>query len=196
MTDRRLPAVAVRQGDRTILRAPQVGIWRDSPRDGVPVRAGDPIGTLRQLARRSVLVVPEGVEGVVGISPRASRAVAVEYGERLLEILPLSAAAAAGEGPTPQARFPQAMAETALHVTAPTDGVFYRAPASGAAPYVAPGQTITAGQPIGLIEVMKTFNPIAYGGEGLPAQAVVVAIVVADGAEVRAGQPLLSVKPL
>ena len=78
----------------------------------------------------------------------------------------------------------------------PTDGVFYRSPAIDAKAYVQVGDRITTGQPLGLIEVMKTFNPIAYGGAGLPDEAEIVEIAAADGQEVRAGQALVIVKTL
>jgi biotin carboxyl carrier protein len=70
------------------------------------------------------------------------------------------------------------------------------APAVDAKPYVGAGDRVTRGQPIGLIEVMKTFNPIAYGGAGLPDEAEVVEVVAADGQEVRAGQALVVVRTL
>ena len=41
---------------------------------------------------------------------------------------------------------------------------------------------------------MKTFNPIVYGGAGLPDEAEIVEVLVPDEAEVRAGQPLVRVK--
>jgi biotin carboxyl carrier protein len=53
-----------------------------------------------------------------------------------------------------------------------------------------------AGQPVGLIEVMKTFNPILYGGGELPDEAEVVALAAEDESEVRAGQPLVIVRKL
>jgi biotin carboxyl carrier protein len=55
---------------------------------------------------------------------------------------------------------------------------------------------VKTGQAVGLIEVMKTFNPIAYGGLGLPDEAEIVEVLAADGQEVRAGQALFVVKTL
>jgi acetyl-CoA carboxylase biotin carboxyl carrier protein len=46
-----------------------------------------------------------------------------------------------------------------------------------------------------LLEVMKTFNRIAYGGPGLPARATIRRVVPADGDDVEAGSPLLVVEP-
>jgi biotin carboxyl carrier protein len=53
---------------------------------------------------------------------------------------------------------------------------------------------VATGQPLGLIEVMKTFHPIVYGGRGLPERAELVEFRVADGAEVSAGQTLVVVR--
>ena len=85
----------------------------------------------------------------------------------------------------------------ALAIGAPTDGVFYRSPSAGreAVRRRRRPRQVT-GRPIGLIEVMKTFNPITYGGPGFPDEAEVVEILAADGQEVRAGQALVVVKKL
>ncbi|MCY4085725.1 MAG: hypothetical protein OXG37_02270, partial [Actinomycetia bacterium] len=42
-------------------------------------------------------------------------------------------------------------------VTTPYPGTFYRRPRPDAEPYVSEGQRISAGQVIGLVEVMKNF---------------------------------------
>ena len=47
-------------------------------------------------------------------------------------------------------------------VRSPTDGVYYARPAPDAAPFVNVGGHVSRGQPIGLVEVMKTFNRIAF----------------------------------
>ena len=39
---------------------------------------------------------------------------------------------------------------------------------------------------------MKTFNRVTYGGAGLPERARVEKILVADGDDVNAGDPLLA----
>jgi biotin carboxyl carrier protein len=56
------------------------------------------------------------------------------------------------------------------------------------------GQTIAAGTPIGLIEVMKTFTHVTYQPrENLPPQARVVRMIAGDGADVREGEALLEI---
>jgi biotin carboxyl carrier protein len=177
----------------TTVRAPMIGLWFDAPASGSVVTSGSRVGTLVQLGRRFELVVPEGVAGRVAIEGRPHEGAPVEYGQTLFGLTPITSLSgseipAAGEAP--------AASSGILVVSSPTDGVFYRAPALDAKPYVSAGDRVTTGQPVGLIEVMKTFNPIAYGGAGLPDEAEVVEIVAADGQEVRAGQALVNLKRL
>jgi biotin carboxyl carrier protein len=176
-----------------ILRAPKVGLYADRPRDGSLVEPGVPIGTLTQLRNRYVLVVPDGVTGRVAASGPVRDAGPVDYGETLLAVTALSGLAAVSNAGDAKAA---GVTRNALEVVAPTDGVFYRAPAVGAKPYVEAGDRISVGKPVGLIEVMKTFNPIVYGGAGFPDEAEVVEVLAADAQEVRAGQALVVVKRL
>jgi acetyl-CoA carboxylase biotin carboxyl carrier protein len=71
--------------------------------------------------------------------------------------------------------------------------VFYRRSAPGAPAYVEVGATLEEGQTIGLVEVMKTFNPVTF--KGVAARAVVVAIAAEDRQEVGHGDVLLWVRP-
>jgi biotin carboxyl carrier protein len=41
-----------------------------------------------------------------------------------------------------------------------TMGQFYTRPEPGAAPFASPGDAISVGSPIGLVEIMKTFTPV------------------------------------
>jgi len=79
---------------------------------------------------------------------------------------------------------------------APSAGRYWLRPAPSEAPFVAVGQQLDAGSALGLIEVMKTFTRLAYRpGSGLPECARVLRILVADGAEVADGAPLLELEP-
>lgn len=177
----------------TTVRAPMVGLWFEAPASGAIVTPGSRVGTLVQLGRRFDLVVPDGVSGQVTIVGTPHEGAPVEYGQTLFGLSPISSLTLSA---VPVAGAASSAATGVLVVSSPTDGVFYRAPAVDAKPYVSAGDRVTTGQPVGLIEVMKTFNPIVYGGAGLPDEAEVVAIVAADGQEVRAGQALVSLKTL
>ncbi|MCK6527043.1 hypothetical protein L6R50_05585 [Myxococcota bacterium] len=76
----------------------------------------------------------------------------------------------------------------------PIDGIAYLRPSPGAPAFVEIGGEVTEGQTVALVEVMKTFHPLRYGGPGLPPRARVVSIEVHDGAEVRQGQVLARVE--
>ena len=56
------------------------------------------------------------------------------------------------------------------------------------------GGRVKRGQPIGLVEVMKTFNQILYDGPGFPDEAEVVEIRAEDAQEVGVGQILIVVR--
>lgn len=71
-------------------------------------------------------------------------------------------------------------------VLSPMVGVAYLAPEPGAANFVTVGQTVEAGQTLLLIEAMKTFNQIKA-----PKAGTVSRILVAAGAPVEFGEPLL-----
>ena len=69
--------------------------------------------------------------------------------------------------------------------TSPMLGVFYSAPSPGEAPFVNVGQTISAGETLGIIEAMKIMNPIEATQSG-----VVEEILVKNGDVIQFGQPL------
>jgi acetyl-CoA carboxylase biotin carboxyl carrier protein len=194
MSSLAIPALLAKGADgEVLLKAPKVGLWSDHPRDGAFVEPGTSIGTLAQLGRRYVVVVPDGVTGRVAMTGRPQDALPVAYGDPLLRVTPFAGLAIeAGSGPVEKSR----AATGSLAVLAPTDGVFYRSPAVGSKPFVSVGDRVATGRPVGLIEVMKTFNPISYGGESFPEEAEVVEVLAGDAQEVRAGQALVVVKRL
>ena len=71
-------------------------------------------------------------------------------------------------------------------VTTPMVGVVFTGPDSDSPPFVKPGDEITEGQTLLLIEAMKVFNPITA-----PKSGRVTEILVANGAPVEFGEPLL-----
>ena len=71
-------------------------------------------------------------------------------------------------------------------VTAPMVGVVYLAPEPGSPPFIKPGDTVTEGQTLLLIEAMKTFNPVRS-----PKNGRVSRILVADKIPVEFGEDLV-----
>lgn len=82
-------------------------------------------------------------------------------------------------------------APASLVVRAPVLGLFYRRPSPAEEPFVAVGQIVTAGQTIGLIEVMKTFHEVTAEAAG-----TVAAFLVEDGQFVEYGTPLVDIDPV
>ncbi len=76
-------------------------------------------------------------------------------------------------------------------VRAPLTGIYWGAPAPGAAPYVQVGGEVAVGQIVGLIEAMKLFNEIKSDKAGRVAR-----IVADNGQLVKVNQPLIEVEPL
>jgi acetyl-CoA carboxylase biotin carboxyl carrier protein len=70
-------------------------------------------------------------------------------------------------------------------VRAPMVGTFYTSPAPDKPPYVTVGQTVTAGDTLGVIEAMKMFNPIEAEVSG-----TVLKVLAESGQPVEFDQPL------
>ena len=71
-------------------------------------------------------------------------------------------------------------------VNSPTTGIYYSSPSPGSEPFAKVGDTIEAGQVIGLIEAMKVFNEITSSFSG-----TVLSIAAENGQLVQPGDPLL-----
>jgi acetyl-CoA carboxylase biotin carboxyl carrier protein len=71
-------------------------------------------------------------------------------------------------------------------VSSPMTGIFYSAPSPGAPPFCKTGETVSAGQVVGLIEAMKVFNEITA-----PLAGTVTAIKAESGQLVQPGDPLI-----
>jgi acetyl-CoA carboxylase biotin carboxyl carrier protein len=85
---------------------------------------------------------------------------------------------------TPEAAPPAA--ETGDAVKSPMVGTVYLQPQPGAPPFVKPGDSVTEGQTLMLVEAMKTMNPIAA-----PRAGKVARILVTDAQPVEFGEPLI-----
>lgn len=179
------------------LVSPSPGLFRIAVRAGDLVRPGGVLGELEVLGRLVAIVVPDGVLGAVTAVPGDERArPAVDFGAVLATVDPraLAAADAAGAGSatgsTGSAAGAAGAASTGRIFRAPTSGRFYGRPTPDQPPFVAAGDTLAPGATICLLEVMKTFHRVTYSGE--PAR--VREVLIADGADVNAGDALLSLE--
>ena len=178
--------------------APKIGWWCDPPERGMLLGPGGGIGTLSQLNRRYRLVLPAGAAGRVAAGVTRHRRNAVEHGELLLTLWPAGLGdevAGSGTQPGPAHESNGASLGPGLRaIVAPTDGVFYRRPTPDAEPFVRSGQRLRRGEPVGLVEVMKTFNQILYDVPGAPEEVEVVEVRGDEARDVRAGEVLVVVR--
>ncbi|KXV01414.1 carboxylesterase [Gluconobacter potus] len=80
-------------------------------------------------------------------------------------------------------------AETSIE--APMHGQFYASPAPDAPPFVKPGDIVAEGQPLYILEVMKTLSRIEAE---FPCR--ILAVLAANADAVSPGTPLFTVEPL
>ncbi len=100
---------------------------------------------------------------------------------------------AAGTATTPDPPQPPkaaAIPPGLMPITAPLLGTFYVASEPGAPPFVKVGDTVNEDTTVGLIEVMKVFNSVRSGVNGVVTEAV-----AQNGQFVEHGQTLFLVKP-
>lgn len=177
---------------RIELRAPSVGKWREGPPIGALVRPGLPVGYVEILGVAHELVAPEGASGVV-VEERDPHDVrrAVSFDDVLLVLDPK----VAGEVAARDIAAAEGASHQGLAFTAAMSGRFYRRASPDKPAFVEEGAVIEVGHTVCLLEVMKTFNRITYGGPKLPERAKVLRVVPADGADVDEGDVLLELEP-
>lgn len=179
------------------LEAPTVGLYRGEPRPGTLVAPDQPIGQLEILGVLHHLLAPAEAAGLVLRSdsrqnlPHPTRR-PVGHGDLLVLLDP--EAVTAGAVPGLGIGAAGATSTATMVFRAPTAGRWYTRPAPGKPPLIEAGTLVEHGQAVGLIEVMKTFSRLHYGGEGLPARARVRAIVVKDEEDVAAGDALFELE--
>ncbi len=181
-----------REGGVLQVRAPAPGIWTHSPQEGESMSPSDSMGTLTILGRRVRLRLPATASGRVIDTARqgAVRATPVEFAQVLVRLDPQATLAVHADGDETAAD----ASSTELQMNSPASGRFWLRPSPSDEPFVTTGQVIGDGDPIGLLEVMKTFTRISYGGPSLPSRARVVRVVPADGDDVEAGAVLLELE--
>jgi biotin carboxyl carrier protein len=181
-----------------LVTAPTVGLIDGAPRPGVFLNRFDPLLTLTIQGRRHVLRLPRDVHGWVVQAFVEDALTAVAFDAPLVRLDPR-----VGELDGDHVRVHSADSADAdpdrgdaLAITAPSDGIFYRRPSPEAPSFVDVGTKVTTGTVLGLVEVMKCFNQITYGGPGLPPNGEVTRVFVGDADEVRFGQTLFWIRPL
>jgi 3-methylcrotonyl-CoA carboxylase beta subunit len=101
---------------------------------------------------------------------------------------------AAAEGGAAKATKAAREDDGVLGVRAPSSGRFYAKPGPGKPDFVNVGDVVERGQTVALLEVMKTFNRVTYGGEGLPEKARIVRIAATPESDVSGGELLYEIE--
>jgi acetyl-CoA carboxylase biotin carboxyl carrier protein len=186
-----IDAIVTQPGDGATafaLRAPSNGVFVPAIAADTLVLPDSVIGALWLLGRATAIKVPRTVSGIA-VDVLATASAPVSFSDVLARVDPsLARAIAAASEAAPTA----ATAASGLVFRAPTSGRFYSRSAPEKPAFVADGTQLTTGATICLLEVMKTFHRVTYGGAGLPDTARVLRVLVADGDDVNAGDPLLS----
>jgi biotin carboxyl carrier protein len=77
----------------------------------------------------------------------------------------------------------------AKQVLAPLPGIFYRKPSPDEAPFKQEGDTVAAGEAVGLVEAMKSFFPVEAEAPG-----TLKRFLVEDGEAVDADQAIVELE--
>lgn len=93
------------------------------------------------------------------------------------------------EAAAPVSRMPESF--DCISVKSPVVGLFYAAPAENAEPYIVPGDRVTKGQTLCIVEAMKLMNEISAEEDG-----IVEKVCVTNGQLVEYGTELFRIRRL
>ncbi len=105
---------------------------------------------------------------------------------------PVAYAPPAGHPPAapPAPAVPAPEPQEELHIVkSPIVGTYYESPAPGAPPFIKPGDVVSAGQVLCIIEAMKLMNEIESDASG-----EIVKMLASNGKPVEYGQPLFAIR--
>jgi acetyl-CoA carboxylase biotin carboxyl carrier protein len=179
--------------------SPVVGMADGAPKVGLFLNPLDLVISMKILNQRYALRLPRDTHGRVTEVFIPNSYAPVAYGQALARLdarVLDGGTGVAGDAAMSGAAAGDAADEGLITVTAPSEGIFYSRPSPDAEPYVEVGSAVTSGSMLGLVEIMKCFHQITYGGQDLPDKGEIVRILVDDTAEVQFGQPLFGIKPV
>lgn len=185
--------VLVSEDQKKIL-SPAVGIYVSMPKHGGYLKEGSAAGRLRILNTELELIIPRGISGFITDLAADSGEIKVDYGTPLFRLATGSLNDIEEKEKVKKTIAGEEVPHGTIPVRSPTEGIFYRKPSPDANFYVAEGDKVEEGSILGLVEVMKSFNPINYGGPGFPEEATIFRICTQDSVEVKPGQILFLVQ--
>jgi acetyl-CoA carboxylase biotin carboxyl carrier protein len=109
--------------------------------------------------------------------------------------VPVEAGAESGDAAFTEGAQAGDLPQGGFAVRSSTHGMFYHRPRPDEPAYVEIGTVVDEGATLGLVEVMKCFSAVVYGGPDLPTRAEIVEVRADDGAEVTTDQILFVVRP-
>jgi len=176
------------------LLAPAVGLFRPSRR-GELIRPGALVGELEVLGELVRVLAPAGAHGVL-VDPLGGSVARrpVAFGDVLFTLD--GEVSVGADGDTENGPASASGMATGMVFRSPTSGRYYARPSPDAPPFVVVGDEVSVGQTIALLEVMKTFNRVQYGGPGVPERAKVVRVVPENESDLGSGDPILELAAL
>ncbi|MEV0700897.1 biotin/lipoyl-containing protein [Saccharopolyspora sp. NPDC050389] len=145
-------------------------------------------------AEESLRALRREVEELVARVPGPLRQVRAAVGECHIDLewgeSPGAAAPSATGARATRAEANVPMDDGLVAVEAPLVGTFYRCPAPGEKPFVEVGDSVLAGQQVGIVEAMKLMNAVYADCDGR-----VEVVHVDDSVMVEYGQALVSIAP-
>lgn len=175
-----------------LLTSPDVGGFTGALQRGATLAPGMVAGSLHFLGRAFDLIVPAGAGGMVLHAPRTAVVAPTSFGDVLYTLDPTGTSSI--ELVSPAASLGLEGNEAPVMANQP--GRVWHSPSPDADPFCVPGDVLTDGTALCLIEVMKTFSTVPYRAtDGLPPRAKLVRWLVENGGDVEPGTPMLTVEP-
>ena len=182
-----------------LVASPVVGLADGRPAEKIFLNPLDKLLSIDILGEQFVLRLPRGKHGRVVEALIPNELTPIEFDQVLLRLDTRAMDAGSGDGTAGAAGAAGGSEDAAadlVTITSPTEGIFYRRSSPEDPPYVEVGSEVSAGTVLGLVEVMKCFNQITYGGPEYPSRAKIAKVLVNDAEELSFGHPLFKVIPI
>jgi biotin carboxyl carrier protein len=186
MSSNNITAIVEEVEGKQVLLSPSVGRLAIVVKEGDMIKEGQVIGHVHLLNKRYQLIVPEDCYGQIAFSDQSQFMLDVEFKSIIATVNPHGIK----QGIADRKNRTVKKDLKGEAIDAPMDGMFYLSPSPDEPPFVKVGDTISPGQTVGLIEVMKCFYPIKFQGT---TSKKITGIVIKDKTPVNSGTKLFSI---